>query len=196
MRTRQLKQLDEAVCISTGTPIFEAAQLMSRKGIGCLVVTDDESRPVGIVTDRDLTLRAVAWPQDPKATPVSEVMTAPVECVDEKGGMAEVMKRMTALGVRRIPITRAGCAIGLVSFDDIVQELSFNINSLSIGAAEGLADSRRQAKREEFVEDAEHMLQALRMRLRSANWHAKQHFLDELDDVREHVSKALKGKAL
>ena len=57
-------------------PIQEAANRMLQRGVGCLVVIDDEKVPIGLLTDRDLAVRAVAYGRDAATTPVRDLMTA------------------------------------------------------------------------------------------------------------------------
>jgi CBS domain-containing protein len=64
--------------VDTAAPhesVRTAAQRMSTRGVGTLVVTDAQDRAVGILTDRDVTVRVVAARRDPESTRVSEVMT-------------------------------------------------------------------------------------------------------------------------
>ncbi len=196
MSKKKLEPLDEVISVPHDASIYEAAERMKREAVGCLVVESDEHLPIGIVTDRDLTLRVVAWPVDVKATPISQVMSSPVECVLEDEDRSGALNRMCALGVRRIPITRDGRAIGLVSLDDLTERLSADMGSLSLGTAGKLARARRSEHREEIAREAEALLKELGSRLRRANWYTRKHFLAELDEVREKVDKALKGKAL
>ncbi|HSE90854.1 MAG TPA: CBS domain-containing protein [Candidatus Binatia bacterium] len=62
------------VTISPDATVLEATKLMQFKHIGCLVVTE-ESRPIGILTDRDIVLKVVASEKKPAETAVKEIMT-------------------------------------------------------------------------------------------------------------------------
>jgi len=66
----------DVVCIARAATLHDAACLLRDRGIGSLVVTDAAGGVVGIVTDRDLCLRAVAFERDPHTTRVDAVMTA------------------------------------------------------------------------------------------------------------------------
>lgn len=63
--------------LNLATTALDAARAIEKNNIGA-VVAQEQGRAVGIVTDRDLTIRVVGQGLDPKATPISEVMTAPV----------------------------------------------------------------------------------------------------------------------
>jgi CBS domain-containing protein len=97
----------------------EAAQKMKRLDIGPLPVCDGE-RLVGMLTDRDITVRATAEGRDPKSTRVRDVMTEEVfYCFDDQSieEAAEIMERAQ---IRRLPIVdRDKRLVGIVSLGDL-----------------------------------------------------------------------------
>jgi CBS domain-containing protein len=102
----------------------EAAEKMRDLDIGILPVQTN-TRLVGILTDRDIVTRGLAWKRDPATTLVSEIMTRHVAyCYteDDIGNVAEKMKRR---GVRRLVVfDRAKIAVGIVSLDDLASASS------------------------------------------------------------------------
>jgi CBS domain-containing protein len=101
---------------TTGT-IAEAARMMRDDAIGDVIVTDGD-RPVGIVTDRDIAVRAIAEGSDPSATPVSKVI-GPLVTVAPTGTIQEAMRRMRDANVRRLPVVEGDRVIGVVSLGDL-----------------------------------------------------------------------------
>lgn len=96
------------------------ARRMHERAVGCLLVLDDERRPVGIVTDRDLVLRVLAGGRDPTTTRVADVMTRRPRTVTEETPIEQTLSLMRGLGVRRIPVVDGdGRLAGLVTLDDI-----------------------------------------------------------------------------
>ena len=96
----------------------EAAEVMAHYDVGALLVVD-AGVLAGIVTDRDLVVRALAVGSDP-ATPVSQVMTprpVTVEGGSELFGAEDLMARA---GVRRLPVLEDGEVAGLLSRDDLI----------------------------------------------------------------------------
>jgi CBS domain-containing protein len=105
--------------IPGNTSIQAAAELMRQMDIGMLPVTED-GRIVGTLTDRDITIRAVAEGADPGATPAREVMTREVVSCYEDQDAREVASAMELNKVRRvIVVNRKNEAIGLISVDDL-----------------------------------------------------------------------------
>ncbi|HEY6940582.1 CBS domain-containing protein [Dokdonella sp.] len=103
--------------------IADAAQMMAQADIGSLPVGDDD-RLVGMLTDRDIVIRAVAKGL-PADTTVREVMTANIRyCYDDQD-VAEVARNMAELGVRRLPVVnRDKRIVGFVALSNIAQAAS------------------------------------------------------------------------
>ncbi|MFW6201620.1 MAG: CBS domain-containing protein, partial [Gemmatimonadota bacterium] len=70
------------VTAAPGEPIIDVVRRMERNNVGAVVVVNEDARPVGIVTDRDVALRCVAGEHDPRDA-VSVIMTREVRSVDE-----------------------------------------------------------------------------------------------------------------
>ncbi|MBE3119191.1 MAG: CBS domain-containing protein [Candidatus Atribacteria bacterium] len=101
------------------TALIEAAQKMKSMDIGMLPVCDGD-RLVGVITDRDITVRGVAQGYDPKTARVQEVMTPEViYCFDDED-VKEAAKKMKEKQVRRLPVlNREKRLVGIVSLGDL-----------------------------------------------------------------------------
>ncbi|HJU20270.1 MAG TPA: CBS domain-containing protein [Stellaceae bacterium] len=96
-----------------------AAQMMADIDAGVLPVCDGE-RLVGMVTDRDITVRAVAAGCDPEKTPVSDVMSEELRHCFEDDDAEAVSKKMAEWHVRRVPVLdRDKRLVGIVSLGDL-----------------------------------------------------------------------------
>lgn len=108
-----------------GENVRNAAERMRQRTVGCLVVVDDEKRPIGMITDRDLALRVVADGLDPFTTPVARVMTAPAKTISEKTPIEMALGLMRSGAFRRTPVVDAdGRLVGIVTLDDILMLLA------------------------------------------------------------------------
>jgi CBS domain-containing protein len=125
----------DVIAIPQSTLLKEAARLMSAHHIGCLMVTDDpplERRAIGIVTDRDLVVYAVARGADPNATSVGHVMTPQIARVSENADARRALEIMAELGIRRLAVTRdSGEIVGVLSYDDLVIGLATEMTDLA-----------------------------------------------------------------
>jgi len=105
--------------------VDKAAQLMKSKDVGPIpVVSDDEKRVVGIVTDRDLTIKVLAEGRDPKATLVDDVMTRYPICCRENDDLNSALRAMSMHQVRRVPVVDKNYRLlGIISQADVARHL-------------------------------------------------------------------------
>lgn len=104
-----------------GETVQNAARQMARREIGTLVVVDDLRRPLGIVTDRDLTVRCLAEGRDGRRTRLEQVMSNPVVWIHETAEVSKALDEMTRLRVRRLPVIDDGQRlVGILALDDLI----------------------------------------------------------------------------
>ena len=135
MRTRSLKVIDMAVhkvaVISPEKSLRESAQQMRLEHVGSLVVVDQDDKPIGMLTDRDITIEGVARGVDLDSTCVRDLMTAPVVTASESEGMVTALARMREFGIRRLPIVDdKGRLVGVVTNSNLIKELSELLDGL------------------------------------------------------------------
>ena len=111
----------EVQTVTPDVPIRDAAQCMAKEDVGILPVRDND-RLVGLITDRDITIRAVGAGRDP-STPVREVMSAEVKYCFADEDVDDVLENMGDIQVRRLPVVdRDKRLVGIVSLSDLAQE--------------------------------------------------------------------------
>lgn len=99
-----------------------AAQRMHARKVGTLVVVNQENQPIGIVTDRDLTVKVLAEGKDGTQMTVGDVMTSCPKTVSEQTSLEDALVIMRAAPCRRLPVTDAGGnLVGLLSLDDVLE---------------------------------------------------------------------------
>ena len=105
--------------------LVEAARLMREHHVGSLVVVAgrlSDRIPVGMITDRDIVVAAVAKEVDPKTLRVGDVMSAGALVVREQDGITDALRLMREKGVRRLPVVAAsGALVGIVAIDDVLE---------------------------------------------------------------------------
>lgn len=119
------------VMVGPDTTIERAAREMAENGVGCLVVTDHD-RIVGIVTDRDLVVRALAR-RVPADARVDSVMSMDVVGVDSSSDVRDVIRTFGLHAVRRLPVVTGEEVTGLVSLDDLLVTFAGQIGELTHG---------------------------------------------------------------
>lgn len=120
------------VCtVTTDHTILAAARLMEKEGVGSVVVLDERDRPIGLLTDRDITVKAVAKGLDLQS-PVDEVMSSPVHTVAENSLIFDMLRQMAAAKVHRMPVVnRYKKIVGIVSVDDAMLLLTSELSNVA-----------------------------------------------------------------
>lgn len=120
MQTIQEVMTRDVQTISTQDSVQRAAQLMDELNVGAIPVVDD-GKLVGMVTDRDITVRSVAIGQDPASTRVNDVMSTDVRTCTVEQSVEDVLAQMADVQIRRVPVVDGnGQVIGIVSLGDVV----------------------------------------------------------------------------
>ncbi|URM89057.1 CBS domain-containing protein [Streptomyces sp. MRC013] len=107
-----------AAAVRPDASLVEAAQLMRAQDIGDVLVADGDLL-VGVVTDRDITVRAVAEGADPLAVNAETVCTPDPVCVGPDDEVATAVRLMRRHAVRRLPVVEDGRPLGVVSLGDL-----------------------------------------------------------------------------
>jgi CBS domain-containing protein len=109
----------DVIVIEADTPLAEAARKMKLLDVGPLPVVEEE-RLVGMVTDRDITVRATAEGLDPEAVQVREVMTPEVVACRDTDDVQDAARTMQLAQLRRLVVVdENGRLVGIVSLGDI-----------------------------------------------------------------------------
>jgi CBS domain-containing protein len=110
---------DRPRCVTLETPITEAAQLMESEDIGSLPVLDD-GQLAGVITDRDIVVRAIAKGKDPRGMPVREVASKDPVTVYAEDDLSNALETMANEQVRRLPVVdEENRLVGVLSQADI-----------------------------------------------------------------------------
>jgi CBS domain-containing protein len=119
MPTVQEIMTTELSTLSLYAPIEEAARLMRDEDIDDVVVINDEGSIIGLVTDRDITIRAIADGRDAHATPVGDICRGELIAARPDQQIGEVARMMHDRAVRSIPVVEGDRAVGVVSLGDL-----------------------------------------------------------------------------
>lgn len=122
----QVKDVMTKSCVTarTSDTLEQAAKTMRDRDVGVLPVIDG-GRAVGVITDRDIAMRAVAEGRPPGVTPVGDVMTAGVTYCRAESDIREALKIMGTERVRRLPVADLkGDVVGMISLSDAARAAS------------------------------------------------------------------------
>ncbi len=122
----------KVISISPDLPVSEAARTMEEHNVGCLLVMTNGFAK-GILTDRDIVLKAIAKGSDATLTKVADVMQPHVISAGQEMDILEASRLMSFHHVRRLPVQEDGRIVGIVSAMDlarVIQEEMDNLFSL------------------------------------------------------------------
>lgn len=122
------------VTAEESTNLGEAARLMRRNGVGNLVITRFEGRrfqPIGIVTDRDIVVHAIACGLDPAEISVADLCTREPAAVDASADLFDITATMNEHGVRRVVVTRDSELVGIISLDNVIEAMADMLGHVS-----------------------------------------------------------------
>jgi CBS domain-containing protein len=131
----------ELISVPRSATIIEAAMLMREKHVGSIVVMGDSLPPraIGIITDRDIVIKVVAFAKQQAILSVEQVMSKELVVSPGTFGVYEAMELMRDRGVRRLLVlSEAGEPRGIVSFDDLLLMISKEVGTMAETVANGL----------------------------------------------------------
>ncbi|MGZ5479351.1 MAG: CBS domain-containing protein, partial [Candidatus Aminicenantales bacterium] len=109
--------------IGPDAKVFEALELMAKKGIGALIVVDKDEEIVGILSERDYARKIILMGRQSQDTPVRDIMTREVYGVHMETTAEECMALMTDKHFRHLPVCKDGKLDGVVSIGDVVKAI-------------------------------------------------------------------------
>ena len=120
-------------CVRSDQSVLDAIRLMAEKGIGALLVIDDD-RLSGILSERDYARKVILENRSSRDTRVKDIMTRNPITVTRASSVADCMSMMTENDFRHLPVVEDNQVIGMISIGDLVKavikEQQFTINQL------------------------------------------------------------------
>ena len=138
------------------TPLREALQTMHQARIGAMLVTDPMGQPLGILTRFDI-LGRITLAQVSLDAPIAQVMTQPVLTLTTAHTAEDAALLMSRHGMRHVPITRNGAAVGMVSERDLFAMQKQSLKSVS-SSLRGATDSASLIQAAEGIRRLAHSL--------------------------------------
>lgn len=108
--------------VGADSPVYDALKLMAEKHCGALVVLDEHSRLVGVISERDYARKVVLQRKASIDTPVSEIMTPDVVTVAESDTLDHALVLMTRHNIRHLPVIDGHRTVGVLGIGELVQQ--------------------------------------------------------------------------
>lgn len=135
-KVRDIMARDLRAC-PTDAPIAEAAKTMRAEDIGDVIVLGDDGTLRGVLTDRDIAVRAVAEGRDPSQLKADDICSHDVTTVSPDTDAEEAARIMREQSIRRLPVVEDGKPVGVVSIGDLAIERDPRSALADISAAPG-----------------------------------------------------------
>ena len=113
----------KAWTIDPEATVYEALELMAKKGVGALIVLDKSEEVAGILSERDYARKVVLMGRMSQETPVKDIMTKEVYGVHHESTAEECMALMTDKHIRHLPVCLEGKLAGIISIGDVVKAI-------------------------------------------------------------------------
>jgi len=110
----------DVITIDETATVKEAADIMDKNGISCLIALR-KGRAIGIITERDLLKRIIVEAKDPEKTKVGKVMSSPLEVVAVGTDLETALRLMFQKKIKKLPVVDKESILGLVSLTDIAR---------------------------------------------------------------------------
>jgi CBS domain-containing protein len=108
------------IAMGEDAPANRVAELMDKHNLGCIIVTNKEGKPLGIITERDLVVRVLAKNAKPDTLKANEVMTSPLITIEPDATISDAARKMSKLDIRRLGVVYKKQITGLLSSKDIL----------------------------------------------------------------------------
>jgi CBS domain-containing protein len=114
------------------TRVTQLAKKMELAGIGSIVITR-KGRPVGIVTDRDITIKVCALKKNPDDVKAKEIMSTPLLTIEPDAPLEKACQLMAERGIRRLPVVEDDRLVGIISVRNLITRSPTYVNKLLAG---------------------------------------------------------------
>jgi CBS domain-containing protein len=113
----------DAECVGENETLLEAARKMADRGYGSMPICGEDNRLKGMLTDRDIVVKALALGKDPATTRVGELGEGKPVTIGADDSLSETLQTMAQYKVRRLPVIDGHDLVGIVAVADIAREL-------------------------------------------------------------------------
>ena len=120
-RTVEELMTPEPITLPQTASALDAAQTMRDASIGNVVVLDGQT-VCGIVTDRDIVVRAIAAGRDPRSTTLADVCSRVLMTLSPDDNVGTAVRLMREHAVRRLPVVKRGRPVGILTIGDLAIE--------------------------------------------------------------------------
>lgn len=123
MTTAREIMTPDATCVGEKETLADAARKMSDLGVGSLPICGEDNRLKGMLTDRDIVVKAVAQGRDPGSVTAAELAQGKPVTIGADDDITEILRTMAQHKVRRLPVIDGHQLVGIVAVADVARAL-------------------------------------------------------------------------
>jgi CBS domain-containing protein len=112
-----------AECIGENETLLDAAKKMAERGFGAMPICGEDNRLKGVLTDRDIVVKALAKGKDPASTRAGELGEGKPVTIGADDSLQEALRTMAEYKVRRLPVIDGHDLVGIVAVADLAREV-------------------------------------------------------------------------
>lgn len=141
MKVREIMTSEGLATATLDTTLTEIAQRMRDENVGAIPIVDDDDRLAGIITDRDIVVRAIAEGDNPDECTAEEILSEELHTIHPDADLEEAADLMASRQIRRLPVLEDEVIIGMISLGDLAvksgeDEASVALEDISEGVRE------------------------------------------------------------
>lgn len=119
MKVRDIMTSEGLATASLDTTLAEIAVRMRDESIGAIPIVDEDDNLAGIITDRDIVVRAIAEGEDPEECTAEEILSEQLHTIHPEADLEEAADLMARQQIRRLPVVEDEVIIGMISLGDL-----------------------------------------------------------------------------
>lgn len=119
MKVREIMTSEGLATATLDTTLAEIAERMRDENVGAIPIVDDDDKLCGIITDRDIVVRAVAEGEDPGECTAEEILSEQLHTIDPEADIEAAADLMAEHQIRRLPVVEDEVVIGMISLGDL-----------------------------------------------------------------------------
>jgi len=142
MKVREIMTSGSLATATLDTTVEEIASMMKAEDVGAIPVLDDNEKLAGIITDRDIVVRAIAEGEDPTECTAEDILSGQLHTIEPDTEVEEALDLMSRHQIRRLPVVEDEQVIGIISLGDV------SVKSQQADAGEALEDISAGVRRQ------------------------------------------------
>jgi CBS domain-containing protein len=119
MKVREIMTSGSLATATLDTTLEEIANMMKAEDVGAIPVLDDDDKLAGIITDRDIVVRAIAEGEDPTECTAEDILSEQLHTIEPDADLQQAINLMSQHQIRRLPVVEEDQVIGIISLGDV-----------------------------------------------------------------------------